>query len=162
VRRPTHTHESWPWSSYQATAGLAPTPAFLDRDWLLEQFAPERTLAQRRYRAYIRGGLEHAQADQTPEGDLYLASKPFIRGRGGATNASPEIPRVQREPIPSTLEQLSSAETTKRSCAPTTNTATPCARSPTHSASTTQPSAAASPPKNAPREHARDALRCKT
>jgi putative transposase len=32
------TPEEWPWSSYAATMGIAPVPAFLDVDGLLEVF----------------------------------------------------------------------------------------------------------------------------
>jgi len=31
----------WPWSSYRATAGHAPCPAWLSLDWLLGAFGPK-------------------------------------------------------------------------------------------------------------------------
>jgi putative transposase len=47
--------EDWPWSSYAATLGLAPTPAFLNCDELLSWFAPQRAAAIRRLKAFVDG-----------------------------------------------------------------------------------------------------------
>ena len=41
----------WPWSSYQATAGVVPVPDYLETDWLLSQFGRDRARA---LAAYIR------------------------------------------------------------------------------------------------------------
>lgn len=52
VKRP----EDWRWSSYAATIGLRPAPAFLDADATLSQFAPgEEPLLQSRFRSYVLG-----------------------------------------------------------------------------------------------------------
>jgi putative transposase len=53
----TRKPDTYPWSSYQTTAGLAPTPAFLTVDWLLSQFGRQRPAAQRKYRAFVAEGL---------------------------------------------------------------------------------------------------------
>ncbi|MGH7826702.1 MAG: transposase [Candidatus Binatia bacterium] len=42
--------QAWEWSSYRATAGLAPTREFLTTDWVLGQFGKSRTTAQKRLR----------------------------------------------------------------------------------------------------------------
>src|SRR3989304_9487258 len=57
--------ENWCWSSYLATAGLAPVPEFLTVDWVLRQFGRTRGEAQARYRAFVRGGLQ-----RNPRGHL--------------------------------------------------------------------------------------------
>ena len=44
--RPHKRVGAWPWSSYRATAGLAPGPAFLTVDWVLGQFGQRRRRAQ--------------------------------------------------------------------------------------------------------------------
>jgi REP element-mobilizing transposase RayT len=49
--------EDWPWSSYAATIGFAPEPAFLDSSWVLGHFAADRSVAQRRYQAFVEGGV---------------------------------------------------------------------------------------------------------
>jgi putative transposase len=43
----------WRWSSYRATAGLAPCPRLLDVDPLLMLFGPERRAARARYRDFV-------------------------------------------------------------------------------------------------------------
>lgn len=50
---------SWPWSTYAATAGLRPAPAWLQLDWLEWAFkAPTRAEAQHLYRAFVNGPAE--------------------------------------------------------------------------------------------------------
>lgn len=45
--------ENWPWSSYAATIGMVPPPAFLDSDELVSWFAPRRGAGVRRLRAFV-------------------------------------------------------------------------------------------------------------
>jgi putative transposase len=47
------TPEAWRFSSYRATAGLAPAPAFLTVDPLLALFGRDRRRARQRYRAFV-------------------------------------------------------------------------------------------------------------
>jgi putative transposase len=49
--------ELWPWSSYAATIGLTPTPAWLRTDWTLGLFADDPLMARRRFRAFVEEGL---------------------------------------------------------------------------------------------------------
>ena len=42
------------WSSYRATAGLAPVEKFLTIDWMLSYFGSRKAEAQRRYREFVR------------------------------------------------------------------------------------------------------------
>jgi putative transposase len=45
---------AWPWTTYRATAGLEPPPAWLSLDWLEWAFrADSRIEASRRYREYV-------------------------------------------------------------------------------------------------------------
>jgi putative transposase len=99
-------YDTWPWSSYRASAGLEPAPPWLDIDQLLGHFGPDPALAQRRYRDFVRAGLENGVDIPSVEGGIYLAARPYIRRRGGKPNGSPEIPRIQREPIAVPLERL--------------------------------------------------------
>lgn len=55
--RHTRKPETYLWSSYRATAGLAPAPPFLTVDWILSQFGWQRLAAQRRYRAFVAEGM---------------------------------------------------------------------------------------------------------
>lgn len=46
--------ESWPWSTYRATAGLEPAPHWLNLEWLPSAFrAPTLAEAQEKYRRYV-------------------------------------------------------------------------------------------------------------
>ena len=47
---------AWPWSSYGPTSGRQEVPAFLTVDWLLAQLAPDRHVAEARYRAFVADG----------------------------------------------------------------------------------------------------------
>jgi hypothetical protein len=74
----TRKPDSYPWSSYQATAGLVPTPAFLTEDWLLSQFGRQRAAAQRKYRAFVAEGIgQHSPWEQV-RGQVLLGSERFI------------------------------------------------------------------------------------
>jgi REP element-mobilizing transposase RayT len=106
IPRPYNT---WPWSSYRATAGLAPRPSWLALDRLLEQFAGTRAVAHRRYSRFIREGIEE-RADLGPEAEIYLADRPHIRRHRAKAGASSEIPRVQRMPIAAPLAELLRAD----------------------------------------------------
>ncbi len=91
----------WAWSSYRATAGEAPLPAFLTVDWALSlRDTPARAAAEDRYRRFIDAGLAGTIMP------LRLASSPLVledatlvtplRERIGAAAAHEEIPRTQR------------------------------------------------------------------
>ena len=47
----------WPWSSYAAMIGRAEAPAFLECDWLLSHFGPDRERAQAAFAEYVEGAL---------------------------------------------------------------------------------------------------------
>jgi len=49
--------DEWPWSSYRATAGLEPSPAFLADGELLRRFARSVVEARRRYVEFVAEGV---------------------------------------------------------------------------------------------------------
>jgi putative transposase len=49
--------EDWPWSSYTATAGRGRAPAFLDVDWLQEQFADASANGAARFADFVAAAL---------------------------------------------------------------------------------------------------------
>jgi REP element-mobilizing transposase RayT len=49
--------EEWPWSSYRATVGLAPVPAYFDVDRLLGLLDHDRETAVERYRSLVRNAF---------------------------------------------------------------------------------------------------------
>jgi putative transposase len=53
----------WRWSSYRATAGEAPVPGFLAAGWLLSLVGGRTVVeARRRYRSFVRRGLQEGTA----------------------------------------------------------------------------------------------------
>lgn len=119
--RSTRQPDTYPWSSYRATAGLAPTPAFLTVDWLLSQFGRQRPAAQRRYRAFVAEGLGHESPWEHVQGQVLLGSERFVEHLvPGLRDKRPfkEIPRQQRFAARPKLSQLfstrSRADRTRR------------------------------------------------
>jgi hypothetical protein len=145
--RSPRRYDTYPWSSYRATAALEPAPPWLDIEQLLGQFAADRRLAQRRYRAFVRAGVDNPQPRRSKARST-LPSMPT----SAAAAATPTVQRRSRAHSVNRSGSRSSSSfaptTNTRSAAPTEKAATPCAKSPTSSASTTAPSAADSPPRN--------------
>jgi len=104
---------AWPWSSYRATAGLVEAPEWLETEWTLEQFGRRPAEARRRYAAFVADGRG---AGYDPwsllRGQVFLGSEGFAReaGRRAGRKAAPrEVPRVQREPVTRTPEEVAAA-----------------------------------------------------
>jgi putative transposase len=88
----------WPWSSYYATAGSLPCPAWLDDDWLLSQFAGNKWQARLAYASFVDAGLGLSTIWEGLQGQIYLGSDAFIqRMKDTLTddNTLHEIPRAQ-------------------------------------------------------------------
>lgn len=95
----TRKPDSYPWSSYRATAGLAPMPSFLTRAWLLSQFDRQCAAAQRKYRAFIAEGIGHGSPWEHVRGQVLLGSERFIERLTSELRGKrpfKEIPRQQR------------------------------------------------------------------
>lgn len=100
----------WPWSSYRATAGLAPAPSWLETGWTLEQFAPARRDAIRAFRRFVAEGTgsDYAPWDAV-EGQLYLGREGFragLQGRGAGLAQAAEIPKAQRAVVRPTRQAV--------------------------------------------------------
>ena len=110
--RTTRKPDTYPWSSYRATAGLAPTPSFLTVDWLLSQFGRQRAAAQRQYRAFVAEGIALDSPWEHVQGQVLLGSEQFVeRLTPGLRDKRPlkEIPRQQQFADRPKLSQLLSA-----------------------------------------------------
>jgi putative transposase len=106
VATPIERYDRYRWSSYRATAGSASAPGFLACGRVLELFARERAEAIRRYRAFVRAGLNRPEPKAEPLAEIYLGDRDFVRRRSRGRAASSEVPRRQREPIRCSLEEL--------------------------------------------------------
>jgi putative transposase len=71
--------EDWPWSSYRATAGLIPCPAFLDVKPTLSQFGEEEeTVLRARFTRYVTEEREDKSAnDRLRSGERVLGTRAF-------------------------------------------------------------------------------------
>jgi hypothetical protein len=93
---------AWAWSSYPAMVGLAPTPPWLETDWVLGQFADNRHQAQARYAAFVAEGLGQPPLWDGLRHQVFLGSEQFVNRLARlARNAGPlkrlrEVPRLFR------------------------------------------------------------------
>jgi putative transposase len=95
----------WRWSSYRATAGLEPPPAFLTIDWLLDQLSPDRARAHARYTAFVESALQDG-THLEPLGELYFGTLQFAGEKHPPPPYSPEIPARQQRATRPRLDQL--------------------------------------------------------
>ena len=87
--------DQWPWSSYRASAGLAPSPSFLSqRVWRL--FDPERAaMGRARFRAFVTG--RERPGDPVPSRAPIVGNPDYVATFDEhGQHASPEVPRQQR------------------------------------------------------------------
>ena len=91
--------ESYAWSSYPATMGLAARPEWLNTDWLLSQFSQQRAAARRHYAEFVAQGGGLPSPWPALKGQVMLGSQAFIEQiRPWLEQKADlkEIPRAQR------------------------------------------------------------------
>jgi REP element-mobilizing transposase RayT len=98
--------EDWLWSSYRATVGLAPKPAFLTTDWLLSAFGKERVAAREAFACFVADGHGRPSPWAQLKSQIYLGSEEFVermQRRIDAEQPLEEIPARQKRPVPRPL-----------------------------------------------------------
>ena len=70
--------EEWHWSSYLIVTGQMPPPFWLDTDWVLSQFAPQRREAIFAYRQFVMAGKGLPSALLKTRHQLVLGDDAFI------------------------------------------------------------------------------------
>ena len=98
--------ELWPWSSYRAMIGTAPTPEWLQTAWLLAQFGGQRAMSMTAYADHVRAGIGQATLWNSLKSQLYLGDDDFagqLQQQAQAQAAEAEIPRAQRRAAAPTL-----------------------------------------------------------
>ena len=68
----------WPWSSYQAAVAEVQAAVWLDIDWLLGQFASERSRAIAGYRQFVLAGLRNPSPLDQIQHQVLLGDDAFI------------------------------------------------------------------------------------
>ncbi|MGR8950890.1 MAG: transposase [Gammaproteobacteria bacterium] len=89
----------WPWSSYRAMTGVVSPPVWLETDWLLGQFDPQRKRAQEKFIDFVRAGVGLPSLWDELRNQIFLGSELFVaRLQAEVSREQPldEIPRMQR------------------------------------------------------------------
>lgn len=106
--------QDWPWSSYQASMGLAPAQDFLAVDGLLAQFASRRSTAQARYAQFVLEGVGAASPWSQLRSQVYLGDEGFVEKMQKRVQKQQrddvQIPRAQRRAPAPTLKAIEQAE----------------------------------------------------
>ncbi len=103
--RMVRSAKDWKWSSYRATLGGVEPPEFLTVEWVLSQFGPTRSQAQRAYRRFVSAG-RGIPIWNNLRGQIYLGSDEFIVTLPQIERGLKEIPRVQRLADRPSLEEI--------------------------------------------------------
>ena len=111
----------WPWSSYAATAGERPVPAFLSVDWVLALGETrERAGAERRYRQFVAAGrAETVTPLELDRSSLLVGAAAVpLQARAGLGHATTlvEIPRAQRFALRLPLTTIFAGVTSRVDC----------------------------------------------
>ena len=105
---------AWLWSSYRATAGEGPSPAWLEMDWVLSQFGRRRAEARRGYREFVAVRRNHPFGPwNVLRGEISFGSDGSFRDASEDAESwtdDPEIPPTQREGEPLLFQPLSPTE----------------------------------------------------
>lgn len=99
--------KDWPWSSYRATAGLAPAPEWLKTDWVLSAFSGRGTQALEAYRAFVAAGRNQPSPWGSLKNQIYLGSNDFVeqtRRKVADDKDLSEVPAAQKRRAPQPLE----------------------------------------------------------
>lgn len=96
----------WQWSSYAAMLGTQPVPEWLQTDWILGQFSPQRRRAINLYTDFVRAGVGLPSVWEQLSGQVYLGSDRFLKRMQAMSDkaAIGEIPRAQRRPVAKPLD----------------------------------------------------------
>jgi len=97
--------EDYRWSSYRATRGIIPAPAFLTIDPILERFGMSKEESQRRYGEFVASGVKARPFDQL-RGGLFLGSEAFIQKFQDSIRKRSDLPFEKRMLLRPPLEQL--------------------------------------------------------
>lgn len=104
--------EEYRWSSYRATAGLEPRPAWLTTEAILGRLADDPVEAQRLYRSFVTDGLHVPSPWEKLSGQIYLGGhdfRVFVQSMIDEKERSDEHPRAMREPGCPSLGELGEA-----------------------------------------------------
>jgi REP element-mobilizing transposase RayT len=85
----------WPWSSYRLMIGTVAPPPWLNTDWILGVFSPNRVDAHEAYRAFVHAGIGGSNPLAVIHGQLILGDDAFVARFQAQPNSTP-IPGIAR------------------------------------------------------------------
>jgi len=108
---------AWPWSSYHAMIGVDAAPPWLQTDWILGQFSPQRGRAIKRYIDFVQAGVKLPSLWENLRGQVFLGGDAFIKRMQKRSDkaAIGEIPRAQRRPLAKPLSHYRALVDAKQS-----------------------------------------------
>jgi REP element-mobilizing transposase RayT len=71
--------KDWAWSSYGATSGKEEAPAFLHREWILDQVGAGHRDRFKRYRQFVKRGMKAKESPVKARSGLWIGSDEFGR-----------------------------------------------------------------------------------
>jgi REP element-mobilizing transposase RayT len=101
--------ESWKWSSYRPTAGFQRAPNYLKIDWILGLFDSRKSLAQKKYREFVREGIGQGAPRGKIRGQIFIGEEGFIKKFKDLLEDKKEvkeIPRLHRVAGRSSLQEI--------------------------------------------------------
>ncbi|MCZ6828010.1 MAG: transposase [Gammaproteobacteria bacterium] len=105
--RMVRTAQEWPWSSYQATIGLAPVEDCLNTAWVLSAFNAKKSRAIRQFIDFVSRGKGQPSVWHALKNQIYLGDEQFVEDMqckiSGDINLD-EVPRPQKRQIPKPIE----------------------------------------------------------
>lgn len=107
---------AWPWSSYNAMVGREVAPLWLQTEWILGQFSPQRGRAIRKYIDFVRAGVGLPSLWERLHGQIYLGGEAFLKRMQKLADKATvgEIPRAQRRPLAKPLSHYRKQADVKR------------------------------------------------
>lgn len=99
--------EDWRWSCYPIITGQAAAPLWLDTDWLLGQFDPERGKAIQGYRDFVMAGRGVPSPLQGVRHQLLLGDDGFVEShrKPGGDDVLREVSKAHRRSVALPLEE---------------------------------------------------------
>ena len=68
----------WRWSSYRVMVDDIKPPNWLKTDWLLRQFGRNQSIARKRYKAFVKDGIDAPNVWGNLKGQIYLGVEQFV------------------------------------------------------------------------------------
>ena len=99
--------EEWRWSSYPCTTGQEASPPWLDADWLLGQFGPDRSKALQEYRRFVMAGRGLPSTMHETRHQLLLGDDAFVERHWETKNpeALREMSKAHRRSVALSLDE---------------------------------------------------------